>query len=102
MKDKILDILRNNDKAYTVYELKDILGLETTEQIKKMYETLNELESNLIIYHTNKDKYMAFEFCHLKKGKITVSEKGFGFVLMENEEDIHVENKPHHIVLFLV
>ena len=93
MKDKILDILKNNDKAYTVYELKDILGLETTDQIKKMYEILNELESSLTIYHTNKDKYMAFEFCHLKKGKIVVSEKGFGFVLMEDEEDIHVENK---------
>lgn len=93
MKDKILDILKKEEKAYTVYELKDILGLETTDQIKRLYEILNELESSLTIYHTNKDKYMAFEYSHLKKGKISVSEKGFGFVLMQDEDDIHVESK---------
>ncbi len=93
VRDKILDILRKEDKAYTIVELKDILGLQTTDQIKRLYEILNELESSLTIYHTNKDKYMAFEYSHLKKGKISVSEKGFGFVLMEDEEDIHVENK---------
>lgn len=93
MRDKILDILKKEEKAYTVYDLKDILGLETTDQIKRLYEILNELESSLIIYHTNKDKYMAFEYSHLKKGKISVSEKGFGFVLMQDEDDIHVESK---------
>ena len=93
MRDKILDILKKEEKAYTVYDLKDILGLETTDQITRLYEILNELESTLIIYHTNKDKYMAFEYSHLKKGKISVSEKGFGFVLMEDEDDIHVESK---------
>ena len=94
MKDKILNILKENDKAYTSVELKDILGLNTTEEIEEMLSILNELESNLTIYHTNKDKYMAFEYSHLKKGKISVSEKGFGFILMEDEEDIHV-NKEH-------
>ena len=93
MRDKILDILKKEEKAYTVYELKDILGLETTDEIKRLYEILNELEASLTIYHTNKDKYMAFEYSHLKKGKISVSEKGFGFVLMEDEDDIHVEAK---------
>ena len=93
MKDKILDLLKKEEKAYTVYDLKDILGLETTDEIKRLYEVLNELEASLTIYHTNKDKYMAFEYSHLKKGKISVSEKGFGFVLMEDEDDIHVEAK---------
>ena len=93
MKDKILDLLKKEEKAYTVYDLKDILGLETTDEIKRLYEVLNELEASLTIYHTNKDKYMAFEYSHLKKGEISVSEKGFGFVLMEDEDDIHVEAK---------
>ena len=91
MKDKILNILKENDKVYTAIELKDILGLNTTEEIEEMIKCLNELESDLTIYHTNKDKYMAFEYSHLKKGKISVSEKGFGFVIVEGEEDIHVE-----------
>lgn len=93
MKDRILNILKEQDKAYTAFELKDILGINTTEEIENMLKVLNELESDLTIYHTNKDKYMAFEYSHLKKGKISVSEKGFGFIIMEDEEDIHVDNK---------
>lgn len=93
MKDKILNILKEEERAYTTFELKDILGLNTTEEIENMLKVLNELESNLTVYHTNKDKYMAFEYSHLKKGKISVSEKGFGFIIMKDEEDIHVDGK---------
>ena len=93
MKDKILNILKNEEKSYTMIELKDILGLNTTEEIEDMIKILNELEGDLSIYHTNKDKYMALEYSHLKKGKISVSDKGFGFVVLEGEEDIHVDNK---------
>ena len=81
MKDRILNILNEEDKVYTAVELKDILGLNTTEEIKEMFDILNDLESKLEIYHTNKDKYMALIYSHLKKGKISVSEKGFGFVV---------------------
>lgn len=93
MRDRILNILKQQDRTYTIFELKDILGLDTTEEIEQMMRVLNDLESNLTIYHTNKDKYMAFEYSHLKKGKIAVSDKGFGFVLMEDEDDIHVDKE---------
>lgn len=93
MKDRILNVLKENDRAYTAFEIRDLLGLSTTEELESMLDVLNELESNLTIYHTNKDKYMALEYCHLKKGKISVSEKGFGFVLMNDEPDIYVEEK---------
>ena len=93
MKDKILNILKENNRTYTAFEIKDALGLNTTEEIRQMLDYLNELESDLSIYHTNKDKYIAFEYSHLKKGKIDVSEKGFGFVLMEDEDDIHVDKE---------
>ena len=91
MKDRLLSFLKENNKSYTAFELKDALGLDTTEEIRQMLDCLNELESDLSIYHTNKDKYIAFEYSHLKKGKIDVSEKGFGFVLIEDEDDIHVD-----------
>lgn len=90
MKDKILSVLKREEKSYTVIELKDILGLSTTEEIESLLKELNDLESNLVIYHTNKDKYMALEYSHLKKGKLSLSEKGYGFILMENEPDIYV------------
>lgn len=93
MKDKILNILNEQDKAYTAFELKDILGLNTTEEIEEMLKILNALESDLTIYHTNKDKYMAFCHSHLKKGKMSVSEKGYGFIIMTDEPDIYVDKK---------
>jgi ribonuclease R len=93
LKDRLLSFLKENNKSYTAFELKDALGLDTTEEIRQMLDCLNELESDLSIYHTNKDKYIAFEYSHLKKGKIDVSEKGFGFVLMEDEDDIHVDKE---------
>lgn len=93
MKDRILNILNEQDKAYTILELKDILGLNTTEEIENLIKELNDLESKLEIYHTNKDKYMALKYSHLKKGKISVSEKGFGFVLMQDEPDIYIDKR---------
>ncbi len=93
MKDKILSLLRETQNAYTSFELKDLLGITTTEGLEEMLSVLGALESELTIYHTNKDKYIAFEYSHLKKGKIDVSEKGFGFILMQDEPDIYVEGK---------
>ena len=93
MKEKIIRFLSKEEKSYTVIDIKDNLGLNTTEELESMFKYLNELESELKIYHTNKDKYMLFEYSHLKKGKITISEKGFGFVLMDPEPDIYVSSK---------
>ena len=93
MKDKIIHFLSKEEKSYTVIDIKDNLGLNTTEELESMFKYLNELESELKIYHTNKDKYMLFEYSHLKKGKISISEKGYGFVLMDPEPDIYVSSK---------
>ena len=62
MKDKILNILETNDKAFTIYELKDVLCINTTDELESLIKTLNELENDLTIYHTNKDKYMGFKY----------------------------------------
>lgn len=93
MKDKILNILETNDKAFTIYELKDILCIDTTDELESLIKTLNELENDLTIYHTNKDKYMGFKYSHLKKGKISITEKGYGFVILKEEPDIFISSK---------
>ena len=43
MRDRILNILKQQDRAYTIFELKDILGLDTTEEIEEMMRVLNDL-----------------------------------------------------------
>ena len=91
MKEKIIKILKKSDKALSIYELKDLLGISSIQDIKELNETLTTLENDFVVYHTNKNKYMLLEDSHLLKGIIRINKKGFGFVEIDNrEEDIYV------------
>ena len=90
MKEQIIQILENQDKALTVHELNDILGLTSTEEFKELLKTLNELESEYIIYHTNKDKFMLFKNSHLKIGTLLSTKRDFAFVDIDGDEDVFV------------
>ena len=91
MKEKIIKILKKSDKALSIYELKDLLGISSIQDIKELNETLTVLENDFVVYHTNKNKYMLLEDSHLLKGIMRVNKKGFGFVEVDNrEEDIYV------------
>ena len=91
MKEKIIKILKKSDKALSIYELKDLLGISSIQDIKELNETLTTLENDFVVYHTNKNKYMLLEDSHLLKGIMRVNKKGFGFVEVDNrEEDIYV------------
>ena len=91
MKDKIIDILSNSDKALTAYELEDKLNLIDVDEVKEMLEILRSLESESIVYHSNKDRYMLLKDSHLKRGVMRANKKGFGFVdIDDNSEDVYV------------
>ena len=91
MKEKIIKILKKSDKALSIYELKDLLGISSIQDIKELNETLTALENDFVVYHTNKNKYMLLEDSHLLKGIMRINKKGFGFVEIDNrEEDIYV------------
>ena len=90
MKDSILEILNNSNKALTVEEIDDRLNIKSIEETKKFLSLLNELEEEGEIYHSNKNKYMIFNNGPLKKGVIRMNKKGFGFVEVEGSEDIFI------------
>ena len=90
MKDRIVEILKTENKALSVYEINDLLDLKTTKDLQELLKNLNELIDELVIYHTNKDKYMLFKDSHLKTGKLTVNKKGYGFVDIEGKDDVYV------------
>ena len=91
MRDDILNVLNNSDKALNIYEIQDLLGLSTVEDVKLLSEELIKLEEDVIVYHSNKDKYMMLEKSHLRKGTMRVNKKGFGFVEIDNmEDDVYV------------
>lgn len=90
MEDKIIELLKSDDKALSVYDIYDSLKLKTTEDLKELLKVLNNLEDTLKIYRTKKDKYMIFQNCQLKIGTFIGNKKGFGFVDIEGDEDVHI------------
>lgn len=90
MKDRILDALNKVHRALTYEEIDSLLDIKTIEETKQMSDTLNELEKNGDIYHSNKGKYMLFSDSNLRKGVLRVNKKGFGFVEVTGEEDVFI------------
>ena len=87
MKDDIINILKNSDRALTIYELQEKLDLHDVDEVKKLGDELRTLEEEVVIYCSNKGRYMMLEDSHLRKGTLRANKKGFGFVEIENMED---------------
>ena len=94
MRDNIIEVLKNSDKALSIYELQDLLNLKTVDEVKELGELLRSLEEEVVIYHSNKDRYMLLEDSHLRKGVMRANKKGFGFVDVDHmEEDVYVSQE---------
>ena len=83
MREKVLEILKNSEKALDSIEITNTLGFKEVNEITSLLDVLNSLEEEGIIYKTRKDKYMLFENSHLLKGKLSVNKRGYGFVSVE-------------------
>ena len=87
MREDILEVLGKSDGALSIYDIQDKLSLNTVDQVKELSEELRKLEEDVLIYHSNKNKYMLLEKSQLRKGLMRVNKKGFGFVEVENMDD---------------
>ncbi|MBP5678813.1 MAG: ribonuclease R [Bacilli bacterium] len=94
MRESILNVLRNTDRALDIDELQESLEISTAEELEILLKDLKQLEEEVLIYHSNKNKYMLLENSHLRKGIMRVNKKGFGFVEVENlDDDIYVSQE---------
>lgn len=94
MRDDIINVLKNSDKALDIFELQHALNVDSVEDTTLLMDELRKLENEVVIYHSNKDKYMMLENSHLRKGTMRANKKGFGFVEIENmEEDVYVSQE---------
>ena len=91
MRDDILNVLGNSDKAIDIYELQERLDIHDVSELTKLNEELRKLEDEVVIYCSNKNKYMLLEKSHLRKGLMRVNKKGYGFVEVDNmDDDIYI------------
>ena len=97
MKEKILNLLENIHEAKEAIEINDMLGLKTAEEYRELQDTLNELVDEYQVFFTKKGKYILLKNCPgLKIGRLSVSKKGFGFVILDKEDDIYVDERNMH------
>ncbi len=93
MREKVLDLLKGIHEAKELIEINDLLGLKTADELRELEETLSELVEEYIVFYTKKNKYILLENCPgLKIGKLSVSKKGFGFLVLDREDDIYIDS----------
>jgi ribonuclease R len=91
MKEKILEALDDVHEAKTLIEVNDLLGLTTAEELRELNLELENLVNDYVVYKTKKDRYILLKNCNnLKIGRLSLNKKGFGFVILDKEEDLYI------------
>ena len=90
MEEKIIELLKNSDKALSVTEINDGLGFNSVDELKQLLKVLNQMEDSLKIYRTKKNNYLLFTNSHLKLGTMIANKKGYGFVDIDGDDDVFV------------
>ena len=94
MKEQIVTILNDVHTAKEAIEINDMLGLKTADEYRELQEALNELVDEYVVFYTKKGKYILLKNCPgLKIGRLSVNKKGFGFIILDKEDDIYVSEK---------
>ena len=93
MREDILDLLEKERKGLSATDISDKLNLKSVEGLTSVLETLKELEEECLIYRSNKDKFMPFNDSHLLKGRLSVNKRGYGFLILEGQDDLYIDPK---------
>ena len=94
MKEKILQVLENVHEAKEAIEINDMLGLKSPSEYREVVNALEDLVAEYKVFYTKKGKYILLKNCpSLKIGKLSVNKKGFGFVILDKEEDIYIASE---------
>ena len=52
MREEIIKVLTNSDRALNIYELEDKLAINTVEETKIFTEELRRLVDDVVVYHS--------------------------------------------------
>lgn len=93
MKEKLLTFFNETEtRPLSVDEIEEKLGIQEAEEFKELIKTLNSLEDSGELVRTRKNRYGLPEKMNLILGRIQMHNKGFAFLLPEEEgvEDIYI------------
>ena len=90
MKEQIIELLEKSETALSSQQIFDLLELDGVDALKDLLKDLDSLEKELLIYRTKKERYMLFQNSSLKAGKFIANKSGYGFVDINETEDIYI------------
>lgn len=93
LQQKIMNYLTDNaTKPLSVNEVEELLGLEDADQFTELMKALNALEESGELVRTRKNRYGLPEKMNLIRGTIQMHNKGFAFLLPDDEgmEDVYI------------
>ena len=90
MKDNIIEILKNSNKALTELEICEKIPNSNLEEVCKL---LYELQNEYKIRYTKKGKYEVETNSNVKIGILIGNRKGYGFVDIEGNDDVFVSRE---------
>ena len=91
MRDSILEFLEGKYDALEAMSIFNEMNLKETSDLTILLEELEALVEEGIVFRTKKDKYILIKnMPGMKVGKYEANRKGFGFVILPNEEDLYI------------
>jgi ribonuclease R len=88
---KIIDLLESREVSpMTVVQWAEYLGMTEDEKYVEVEQTLNKLEDDVVLVRSKKERYLLAEDAGVKKGVLSINPKGFGFVSVEEGDDVYI------------
>ena len=87
MQEQILELFKKDNKALTVDEIFDSLNLSTVDDLKNLMKLLNDMEDNLLLRRTNKNKYEKHTDLLERKGIVLSTKGDYSFVKIIDDKD---------------
>jgi ribonuclease R len=88
---KIVDLLELREVSpMTIVEWAEYLGMTEEDKYAELQQTLNKLEDDVVLVRSKKERYLLAEDAGVKKGVLSINPKGFGFVSVEEGDDVYI------------
>ena len=90
MKERIIKILDHDNVGLTIAEISEVLEMSDASDFREVSKAVIALEDEGLLYRSKKDKYSLISRLGFYQGIVSIHDKGFGFLLLKDEDDIFI------------